>query len=85
MIGWKAIAIALALVLLGATLGQVLVPPAQAGNSGFTECAAASLYPIAGKALNKGKEPRKTVKVPAGWEPVGGAGVGSESFVILCR
>ena len=51
----------------------------------FTECIAVELWTMSGKALNKGKEPKKTVKIPEGWTVVGGGGGGGHPTVTICK
>jgi hypothetical protein len=53
----------------------------------YQECFAVSLWSISGRNLNEGQMPKKTVKIPTGWTPMGGgydAGAG-EGNTILCR
>jgi len=63
--------------------------PAQgaSGKMQYQECFAVSLWSISGRNLNEGQMPKKTVKIPTGWTPMGGgydAGAG-EGNMILCR
>jgi hypothetical protein len=53
----------------------------------YSECFAVTLWLHTGRALNKGALPKKMVRIPVGWTPVGGGarGQANEGVLILCR
>ena len=53
----------------------------------YSECFAVTLWLHTGRALNKGALPKKMIRIPVGWTPIGGSGRGqtNEGVMILCR
>ena len=84
-----AIGVLLAVAALGVQLLAARAVRAQTPPPGYTECFAVSLWAVQGRELNEGELPKKRVKVPAGWTPVGGTVVGAGSAanpgMVLCR
>jgi hypothetical protein len=86
------IAGAFALGCAAATTGVVPTPaqaeqPASYSGAGFTECFGATTWTVQGRELNAGELPKETVKIPAGWTPVGGGSWADSAYgyVLLCR
>ena len=50
-----------------------------------TECVAVELWTVSGKSINRGDEPKHTVKIPEGWTLVGGSGGGGHPTIVICR
>ena len=80
------IAIGLILSLLS-PITQSQEVTSETRKENLTECASVSLWRVSGKSLNKGELPKKTVKVPEGWQVVGGGydSQYSEPIMIICR
>ena len=74
------------MLLVGVVIGQAMSSPraeAQQGPRQWRECFAATLWDNNGAHLaSPGFTPR-TITVPSGWVPVGGAGEAPN--VVLCR
>lgn len=95
------IALILLVAVVSCAIGMVLTNQmtpsaiAQTGSSSattyaetqYSECFAVTLWLHTGRALNKGAIPRKIVRIPVGWTPVGGGarGQANEGVLILCR
>lgn len=79
--------------IVGCAAASTVVPAAVAGPGAtagqHTECVGVSLWTTRGKSLNRG-DVGKTVRVPEGWEVVGGGmGLGSDggggAGMVICR
>lgn len=79
----------LALLSLGALLGQLAHVQAQSAPRQYRECFGALTWPYSGGVVNEGaasgKAPEKVTRVPVGWTPIGGGSRGLDAIVIMCR
>ena len=78
-----------ALLSLGALLGQLAQVRAQSAPAQYRECFAALTWAFSGAVVNEefaaGQKPSKLTRVPAGWTPIGGGSRGTDGIIIMCR
>jgi hypothetical protein len=80
----KQLVSAFGLLLAGILLGQFVSARAQSAKP-FRECVGAQLVHVSANTLNVAAQVVKTLKIPAGWTPIGGASSGDQPLVVLCR
>lgn len=75
--------------ILGAVFAVTQITPAFAAqDKQFTECMGVITWFGRGRDVNAGRLPKKRLRVPAGWTPIGGGGPsddGVEPYIILCK
>lgn len=78
---WKLVALGL---IVGAVGAWVLSSRPADAQVRFTECTAATMWAGRGADLATARV-AQTVRIPAGWTPIGGTNRGGEPAIIICR
>jgi len=74
-------------VLVGWLLGAHSAPSAEAqqGSRQFSECMSLGLHSYNGSAFANPSWTPRTIPIRPGWTVVGGSGIGTRNYAVVCR